>query len=187
MRIIGGAWRGRALAAPHSAGIRPTLDRVRENVFNILSARFGEDFGQKRALDLFAGTGAYGLEALSRGAKSAVFVDNSAQARGLLRQNIENFGLGGAARILRRDAADLGPAGTLPPFNLVFADPPYGQGLGEKAFIAAYKGGWLHNNAILVLEESAEAQISLPDYFTMADERAYGPTSIRFYALSVSP
>jgi len=185
MRIIGGALRGRALAAPQSQAIRPGLDRVRENVFNILSARLGGDFTGKKALDLFAGTGAYGLEALSRGAKAAVFVDTGAEARGLLRQNIENFALSGAARILRRDACDLGPLSSGRPFDILFADPPYNHGLGEKALLSAYQGGWLHNNAILMLEESAKAVISLPAPFALADERIYGQTAIRFFTLSL--
>jgi len=185
MRIIGGSLRGRALAAPQTQDIRPGLDRVRENVFNILSARLGGDFSDKRVLDLFAGTGAYGLEALSRGAKAAVFVDTGAEARGLLRQNIENFALGGAARILRRDACDLGLLSSGRPFNILFADPPYNHGLGEKAFAAALAGGWLHNNATLILEESAKAVISLPAPFVPADERIYGRTVIRFFTLSL--
>jgi len=191
MRIIGGALRGRAIEAPQSSAIRPTLDRVRESVFNILSARFEGVFAEKRVLDLFAGTGAYGLEALSRSAKSATFVDDGVEARGLLRKNIEHFSLGGVARILRRDACDLGIIGTMKPFHLVFADPPYAKSapgeksLGERAFISAYQGGWLHNNATLVLEESGGASVSLPDCFALEDERAYGRTIIRIYTASL--
>ncbi|KAA6205183.1 MAG: 16S rRNA (guanine(966)-N(2))-methyltransferase RsmD [Candidatus Tokpelaia sp.] len=184
MRIIGGNLRGRALMAPQSAAIRPTQDRIRENIFNILQARFNGNFAGKRVLDLFAGTGAYGLEALSRGASAAVFVEEAVEARGILRHNIENLGLGGVARILRRNACDLGPAGTMLPFHLVFADPPYGQELGEKAFISAYNGGWLHNNAILVLEESKRARFDLPACFIQEDERGYGAAHVCFYALS---
>lgn len=185
MRIIGGDLRGRALAEPQSQAIRPTQDRIRENIFNILSARLNGVFAGKRVLDLFAGTGALGLEALSRGAKAAVFVEEAAAARGLLRQNIENFGLGIAARILRRDACDLGQAGAMPPFHLVFADPPYGKNLGEKAFVSALRGGWLHNNAILVLEESKAAAPQLPAEFVLADARSYGISAVRFYTLSL--
>ena len=183
MRIIGGKLRGRALMTPQSSAIRPTRARIRENIFNILAARFNGSFAGKRVLDLFAGTGAYGLEALSRGAQAAVFVETAVAARGLLRHNIEDLGLCGAARILRRDAGNLGPAGAAAPFHLVFADPPYGQELGEKAFISACEGGWLHNNAILVLEESKEAQINLPACFVQRDERLYGVSLVRFYTI----
>lgn len=183
MRIIGGKLRGRALAAPPSLAVRPTQDRIRENIFNILTGRFSGDFAEKRVLDLFAGTGSLGLEAVSHGAKSVVFVEEAVAARGVLRQNIENLGLGGAARILRRNACDLGTVGSMPPFHLVFADPPYGRELGEKAFISAFKGGWLHNDAILVLEETSGTEILLPECFALNDKRIYGGTQVRFYSL----
>jgi len=184
MRIVGGKFKGRSLAAPSSSLIRPTSDRTRESLFNILEHRLGGSFDNLRVLDLFAGTGALGLEALSRGAKAAVFVEESVEGRGLIRTNIETFGLTGVARILRRDATQLGTVGTMAPFHLVFADPPYECGLGEKAFVAALAGGWLNNDAILVLEEAKEVAINLPESFVMDDERHYGSTTVRLYTLS---
>ena len=128
MRIVGGTFRGRALAAPKSNDIRPTTDRTREALFNILAHAHGDVLDGARVLDLFSGTGALGLEALSRGASSALFVEPSAEGRGLLRTNIEALGVQGRARIFRRDATDIGPVGTMEPFTLLFADPPYGKG-----------------------------------------------------------
>ena len=125
MRIIAGRFRGKQLMTPGDESIRPTADRVRESIFDILSSRLGPSFDGMRVLDLFAGTGALGLEALSRGAASAVFVETGAEARGLIRDHIEAFGLGGTARLLRRDATALGPSGTMGAFDLVFLDPPY--------------------------------------------------------------
>src|SRR5436309_15762510 len=128
MRIVGGRLRGRVLAAPKSQAIRPTADRLREALFNILVHRYADPVTGARVLDLFAGTGALGLEALSRGATFALFIDNAAEARALIRANVEALGLGGIARIFRRDARKLGGAHPLAPFGLVFADPPYGKG-----------------------------------------------------------
>src|SRR5437588_11274481 len=133
MRIVGGRLRGRALAAPKSQAIRPTADRLRESLFNILAHAYGDPISGARVLDLFAGTGALGLEAVSRGAAFALFVDEGAEARALLRANVEALGLGGTTRIFRRDATRLGPAHPLEPFGLAFADPPYGQGLAQRA------------------------------------------------------
>src|SRR3982751_842586 len=127
MRVVGGRLRGRALAAPNSQAIRPTADRLRESLFNILIHAYGDPISGARVLDLFAGTGALGLEAISRGAAFALFVDDGAEARALLRQNVEALGLGGVTKVYRRDATDLGPAHPVEPFALVFLDPPYGQ------------------------------------------------------------
>src|SRR5207302_3182662 len=129
MRIVGGRLRGRALVAPKSQAIRPTADRLRESLFNILVHAYGDPVAGARVLDLFAGTGALGLEALSRGAAFALFIDDAAEARALLRENVAVLGLGGVSRIFRRDATKLGPAHALAPFSLVFLDPPYGRGL----------------------------------------------------------
>jgi 16S rRNA (guanine966-N2)-methyltransferase len=179
MRIVGGELRGRPLAAPRSSAIRPTTDRTREAVFNVLTHRFPESLSG-RVLDLFAGTGALGLEALSRGASYCVFIEESAEGRGLIRTNVEKFGLLGRTKVFRRDAAHLGDAGTMQPFNLVFADPPYGKGLGEKALQSARSGGWLAPGALCVVEESAAAAFRLGPGFVMLDERNYGDTIIRF-------
>ena len=127
MRVVGGRLRGRALAGPKSQGIRPTADRLRESLFNILAHGFDDPVTGARVLDLFAGTGAMGIEAISRGAEFVLFVDQGAEARALLRENVAALGLGGVSRIFRRDATKLGEAHPVPPFSLAFLDPPYGQ------------------------------------------------------------
>src|SRR6201989_2687937 len=127
MRGGGGRFRGRKLAAPSSRDIRPTADRLRESVFNILVHAYDDPIQDARVLDLFAGTGALGIEAVSRGAKFTLFVDNGAEARALLRNNVESLALGGVTKVYRRDATDLGPAHPMEPFSLVFLDPPYGK------------------------------------------------------------
>ncbi len=178
MRIVGGRLRGRSLAAPKSQAVRPTSDRLRETLFNILIHAYGDPVTGARVLDLFAGTGALGLEAISRGAAYALFVDDGAEARALLRENVETLGLGGATRIFRRDAGKLGPAHPLEPFSLVFLDPPYGQGLAEKALASARGGGWLAADALIVVEESATAGFKPPAGFEEIERRAYGDTEI---------
>lgn len=180
MRIVAGKFRGKALLSPPDDSIRPTSDRAREAVFNILGSRLSPHLDGLRVLDLFAGTGALGLEALSRGAASAVFVDTGAEARGLIRDHIEAFGIAGVAKLLRRDATALGPAGTMGPVDLVFLDPPYGKGLGEKALVSLHEGNWLAPAAILVLEESADVTIELPAGFVLDDRRLYGAAAIHF-------
>src|SRR5581483_11525653 len=154
MRIVGGRFRGRTLAAPKSQAIRPTADRLREALFNILIHAYGDPVTGARVLDLFAGTGALGLEAMSRGASFALFVDEGAEARALIRGNVEALGLGGATRIFRRDATRLGAAHPVEPFALVFLDPPYGRGLAPKALASARAGGWLLPGALVVVEEA---------------------------------
>ncbi len=178
MRIVGGRFRGKHLLSPDDGAIRPTADRVREAVFNILASRLGPNFDGLRVLDLFAGTGALGLEALSRGAAQVIFVDTGAEARGLIRDHIEAFGAGGVAKLLRRDATALGDAGTMGPVDLVFLDPPYGLGLGEKALVALRDGGWLKPGTLLVLEEAREAELVLPAGFALDDRREYGAAAI---------
>jgi 16S rRNA (guanine966-N2)-methyltransferase len=179
MRIVGGNLRGRAIASPKHEGLRPTSDRVRESLFNILAHGVpGFALEGARVIDLFAGTGALGLEALSRGGAFCLFVDNEAEARALIRTNIETFGLTGVTRIFRRDATDLGPAGTMAPFTLAFLDPPYGRGLGERTLVSLADGGWLTPGAIVVLEERAGIEIALPQGFAEADRRTYGDTQI---------
>jgi 16S rRNA (guanine966-N2)-methyltransferase len=182
MRIVAGKFRGKQLTSPGDDSIRPTADRVRESVFNILASRLGPNFDGLRVLDLFAGTGALGLEALSRGAANVVFVDTGAEARGLIRDHIEAFGAGGVAKLLRRDATALGPAGTMGPVDLVFLDPPYGGGLGERALASLRDGGWLKPATVLVLEESSEAVLDLPDGFALEERREYGAAAVHFIA-----
>lgn len=183
VRIVGGKFRGRALVTPTTNSIRPTTDRTRESLFNILAHSFPDKVEGGRVLDLFAGTGALGLEALSRGARYAVFVEESAEGRGILRQNIEAFGLQGQTKVLRRDACKLGEAGTMEPFDLIFADPPYGRRMGEKALLSALEGRWLNPDALLVLEEDAEASLELDERFVVHEERHYGGTIIRLIQL----
>lgn len=181
MRIVGGSLRGRPIAGPQHEGLRPTADRVRESLFNIL-AHGVVDFSLEgaRVIDLFAGTGALGLEAISRGAAFCLFVDSEAEARALIRSNIEKFGLTGVTRIFRREATDLGPAGTMAPFNLAFLDPPYGQGFGEAALASLAEGGWLVPGAIVVLEERAGISLTLATAFAEFDRRTYGDTQVIF-------
>ncbi|MCJ8506533.1 16S rRNA (guanine(966)-N(2))-methyltransferase RsmD [Rhizobium lemnae] len=181
MRIVGGEFRGRSLATPKSNAIRPTIDRTRESLFNIISHVYPEAVDGSRVLDLFAGTGAVGLEALSRGCRSALFVENGVEGRGLLWENIEQFGLHGRARILRRDATSLGTVGNIEPFHFVFADPPYGQGLGEQALLSAHKGGWIAPDALVVLEERADVTVACDLVFQPLEQRVFGETRIDFF------
>lgn len=180
MRIIGGARRGLKLAEVGAgdleAHLRPTSDRVREAIFNlILNGGYGNPVQGARVLDLFAGTGALGLEALSRGAARVAFVDDGTAARALLRQNIERMQAMGVTDVWRRDATRLGP-NRGPGYGLMFLDPPYGKGLGEAAVASALAGGWLSPNAMVVWEEGAAPL--LPDGLTLLDQRAYGGTLV---------
>ena len=180
MRIVAGKFRGKQLNSPSDDSIRPTADRVRESMFNILASRLGPVFDGVRVLDLFAGTGALGLEALSRGAAHVTFVEMGAEARGLIRDHIEAFGAGGITKLLRRDATDLGTPGTFGKFDLVFLDPPYGKGLGEQALAGIAANGWLADGATIVFEESAEADVAIPEGFTLDDRREYGAAAVHF-------
>ena len=181
MRIIAGSLKARSIAAPAHDGLRPTSDRVRESMFNILAHGIPDfSIDGVKVLDLFAGTGALGLEAISRGAAYCLFVEEDADARGLIRQNVDTFGLTGVTRIFRRDATSLGPAGKNDGFGLALCDPPYGQGLGEKALASAAGGGWLLPGAIVVLEERGEVEITLPEGFTVIDQRRWGDTQAIF-------
>ncbi len=181
MRIVGGRFRGRAIAAPSGALTRPTSDKVRESLFNILIHGI-DGFGIEgaRVLDLFAGTGALGLEALSRGAAYCLFVEDNPDARGIVRENIEQLGLTGASKVWRRDATKLGPAAPMQPFHHLFADPPYGKGLGELALGAALDGGWLSAGAVCVLEERADVELAVPVALALLDTRVYGDTALHF-------
>ncbi len=179
MRIVAGRFRGAQIIAPKGMATRPTSDRVRESLFNILAHGI-DDFSLDgaRALDLFAGSGALGLEAVSRGARYALFIEDSADARAAIRQNVEALGLTGASKIWRRDATKLGPAGTMSRFDLLFADPPYGKGQGEAALASARDGLWLMPGAVCVLEESADADVQPPDGFNKIDRRRWGDTQM---------
>jgi 16S rRNA (guanine966-N2)-methyltransferase len=176
MRVVGGRLRGRTIASPASRDIRPTADRLRESLFNILMHAYGDPISGARVLDLFAGTGALGIEAISRGAAFTLFVDNGAEARALLRQNVEALGLGGVTKVYRRDATNLGPAHPVEPFALAFLDPPYGKGLGEQALTSLRDGGWLTPQALLVVEEATAAKFAAPAGFDELERRAYDDT-----------
>lgn len=180
MRIVGGRFRGRTLKGPSSQSIRPTSDRLRETIFNILAHGYDDAVENARVIDLFAGTGALGLEAVSRGARFALFVDEGSEARALLRENVEALGLGGLTRIFRRDAGKLGEAPAGEKFDLAFLDPPYGKGLAPRALHALVDGGWLRAGALCVIEEAAEEELALPPGMEKLDRRAYGETQIVF-------
>ncbi len=172
------------MAGPKSSAIRPTADRLRESLFNILSHAYDDPISGARVLDLFAGTGALGIEALSRGAAFALFVDDSAQARALIRENVAALGLGGVTRIFRRDTTKLGPAHPVEPFSLVFVDPPYGQGLAAAALIAARDGGWLTPGALIVVEEAVKSAFSPPPGFCELERRVYDDSEFVFCRLT---
>jgi 16S rRNA (guanine966-N2)-methyltransferase len=180
MRVIGGRLRGRNIVSPSSREIRPTADRLRESVFNILMHAYDDPVSEARVIDLFAGTGALGIEASSRGAAFVLFVDNGAEARALLRQNVEALGLGGVTKVYRRDAARLGGAHPMPPFSLAFLDPPYGKGLAEDALLSLQAGQWLTPGALAVVEESKAATFKAPDGFEELERRAYDDTEFVF-------
>jgi 16S rRNA (guanine966-N2)-methyltransferase len=183
VRVVGGRLKGRNLASPSSRDIRPTADRLRESVFNILIHAYGDPVSGARVLDLFAGTGALGIEAISRGANFALFVDNGTEARALLRNNVEALGLGGVTKVFRRDATNLGPAHPVEPFSLVFLDPPYGKGLAEKALVSARDGGWLAQGALIVVEEATDAAFTAPVGFEELERRRYDDTEVVFLRL----
>jgi 16S rRNA (guanine966-N2)-methyltransferase len=187
MRIVGGRFRGRALSAPNSQAIRPTADRLRESLFNILTHSYGDPVEGARVLDLFAGTGALGLEALSRGAGFVLFVDDGAEARALLRGNVDALGAGGTSKVYRRDATRLGPAHPMEPFSLAFLDPPYGKGLAERALTSARDGGWLASDALIVIEETAAAEFAAPAGFQEIERREYGDTQLVFLKAVATP
>lgn len=180
MRVTGGSFGGRVLKAPSSQGIRPTSDKLRQAVFNILAHAYGDPASGGRVLDLFSGTGALGIEALSRGAAFTLFVEETAEARALIRTNVETLQLTGVTKIYRRDATKLGPRGAFEPFTLVFCDPPYGKGFAEKALASAREGGWLADDALLVVEEAAHAKFTAPEGFEVLERRAYDDTEIVF-------
>jgi 16S rRNA (guanine966-N2)-methyltransferase len=184
MRVTGGTFRGRLLATPKDMRVRPTSDRTRQAIFNMLQHKdFGIGFALEGAAvaDLFAGTGALGVEALSHGARWCLMVDDDADSRALQRENVEALNLTGATRIWRRDAADLGPIGPAAggPFNLVFLDPPYRKGLVPKALKSLADGGWLAGAALIVAETEAMEPLEAPG-FHLVDDRDYGDTRVRF-------
>ena len=180
MRVVGGRLRGRNLAAPKTQDIRPTADRLRETLFNVLAHAYDNPVEGSRVLDLFAGTGALGIEASSRGAAFVLFVDDGAEARALLRNNVESLSLGGLTRIFRRDATSLGPVHPLEPFSLAFLDPPYSKGFAELSLGSARDGGWLSSGALVVVEESIVAGFTPPEGYEELERRAQGESELIF-------
>ena len=183
MRIVSGQYRGKPIAAPEGRATRPTSDRAREAVFNILEhAPWAPELKGARVLDLFAGSGALGLEALSRGGAFCLFVETDDAARGAIRDNVEALHLFGCTRIHRRDATDLGPrpSSAGPAFDLVFLDPPYAKGLGEKALAELAAHGWLAPGAALVFERGEGESDIQPDGYDLIDERRYGAAKVLF-------
>jgi 16S rRNA (guanine966-N2)-methyltransferase len=183
MRIVAGQYRGKPLIGPEGSATRPTSDRARESIFNILEhAAWSPGLREARVVDLFAGSGALGFEALSRGAAFALFVETDEAARGAIRDNVEALGLFGNTRIDRRDATDLGarPSSAGPPFGLAFLDPPYAKGLGEKALAELRAHGWLKPGAVVVFERgSGEPDVAVEGFETL-DARDYGAARIHF-------
>src|SRR6266853_5019182 len=180
MRIVGGRLGGRTLAAPKSQAVRPTSDRLRESLFNILAHGYGDPIAGARVLDLFAGTGALGLEAMSRGAAFALLIDDGTEARALIRQNVEALGLGGVTRVFRRDATRLGGVHPNEPFGLVFLDPPYRKGLAEETLASLRDGGWLAPHALVIVEEAADAGFAAPQGYAEIERRRYDDTEFAF-------
>ena len=183
MRIIGGEFRGRAIVAPPGPATRPTSDRARQAVFNILDhAPWAPPLEGARVIDLFAGSGALGIEALSRGAEFALFVETDEAARATIRENLEALGLFGKTRIHRRDATQLGdrPATAGPPFDVAFLDPPYHRGLNQLALSQLARGGWLGSDAVVVLETASDEAFAAPGGFAIVDSRDYGAARVRF-------
>jgi 16S rRNA (guanine966-N2)-methyltransferase len=191
MRIVGGAHRGRRIEAPGGLEVRPTADRTREALFNILEhGRFAADgtsaLAGARVLDAFAGSGALGLEALSRGAVHATFMDNNAIARSAIRANAKALGESARASVLQADATTPPAAGT--PYNIVFLDPPYRSGLAEQALAALAARGWIADGAICSVELAAREAFAPPPGFTSIDERRYGKAKLILlrYGLTIS-
>jgi 16S rRNA (guanine966-N2)-methyltransferase len=176
LRLTGGTLRSRSVRTPSGRAVRPTPARVKEALFSILADRVAD----ANVLDLFAGTGALGLEAMSRGASFALFIDDDTEARALMRQNVEALGLGGVTRIFRRDATKLGAAHPVEPFSLVFLDPPYRYGLAEGALVSLRSGGWLTPDALVIVEEAADAAFQAPDGFIETDRRRYDDSEFIF-------
>lgn len=180
MRIVAGRFKGRVLVTPSGMATRPTSDRLREILFNVLAHAYDDRVTDARVLDLFAGSGALGLEALSRGAVFAQFVEEAPAARGAIKDNIDALGVAGITKVYRRDATHLGP---LPPdekFSLIFCDPPYSKGLAVRALNSALKGGWLAPRALIIVEEKIGATDVLPDGITLLETRDYGETRLTF-------
>jgi 16S rRNA (guanine966-N2)-methyltransferase len=183
LRIVSGEFRGKALIAPKGDATRPTSDRARQAIFNILEhAPWSEGLRDRRVIDLFAGSGALGFEALSRGASFCLFVETDEAARGAIRENVDGMGLFGRTRVHRRSATDLGvkPGADGPAFDLAFLDPPYAKGLGEQALERLATGGWLAPGALVVFERGVAELPPEVAGFTSVDVRDYGAARVHF-------
>ncbi|RAK59169.1 16S rRNA (guanine(966)-N(2))-methyltransferase RsmD [Phenylobacterium hankyongense] len=190
MRIVSGDFRGKTLVAPQGQATRPTSDRARQAIFNILEhAAWSNGVRDARVIDLFAGSGALGFEALSRGAAFCLFVETDEAARGAIRENVDglspNGGLFGRTRVHRRDATDLGvrPGADGPAFDLAFLDPPYAKGLGEASLAKLAAGGWLAPGAIVVFERGVDEAAFAVERFEELDARDYGAARVHFMRL----
>ena len=189
MRIVSGEFRGKALVAPKGQATRPTSDRARQAIFNILEhAPWSGGVRDRRVIDLFAGSGALGFEALSRGAAFCLFVETDEAARGAIRENVDSLGLFGRTRVHRRDATQLGvrPGADGPAFDLAFLDPPYAKGLGEQALTRLVEGGWLAPGAIVVFERGVSEPPFEAAGFEALDARDYGAARVNFLRASQS-
>jgi 16S rRNA (guanine966-N2)-methyltransferase len=189
MRIVSGSFRGKTLAAPKGDSTRPTSDRARQAIFNILEhAAWSKGVRGARVIDLFAGSGALGFEALSRGAAFCLFVETDEAARGAIRENADGLSLFGVTRVHRRDATDLGvrPGADGPAFDLAFLDPPYAKGLGEIALTKLADGGWLAPGATVVFERGAGEPDFKVDGFEALDARDYGAARVHFLRFEVA-
>lgn len=183
MRIVGGQWRGRKLLSPESQTIRPTTDRMRESLFNILEHNY--EVADTVLLDLFAGTGALGFEALSRQARFCLFVDQGKESAKIISAQQRVFSCEQRSYLVQRDATNLGHFLSVQnvapsPFNLVFCDPPYGRGLGERALVSCLDGGWLQHEALVIVEEKADYAFQWPQGFESIDSRIYGESQLVF-------
>lgn len=191
MRIVAGQWRGRALEGPKDARVRPTSDRVREAIFNILAHQDFAGFSLEgaRVIDLFAGTGALALEALSRGGRFALLIDDHGESRAIIRRNVEALMATGATKIWRRDATALGPipGNANGPFDLAFLDPPYRKDLLLPALASLQEGGWLSPHAVIVIEMAADEEFSKAPGYALCDMRAYGETKVAILTLALKP
>lgn len=189
MRIVAGYLKGRAIVAPDGQGTRPTSDRARQAIFNVLEhAAWAEPIADARVIDLYAGSGALGFEAISRGAAFALFVETDDEARGAIRENADAYGLMGRTRVHRRSATDLGtrPGSSGEAFTLAFLDPPYGKGLGEQTLARLREGDWLAPGAIVVFERgSDEPEIDTPGYERL-DARDYGAARVLFLRVAAA-
>jgi 16S rRNA (guanine966-N2)-methyltransferase len=183
MRLIAGKFAGRQIIAPKGRDTRPTADRTRESLFNILAHKDGFAIEGARVVDLFAGSGAFGLEAMSRGASFCLFVETDSAARGAIHDNIEALGLFGSTRVHRRSAIMLGdkPAGVGPVFTLAFLDPPYGKDLAGPALEALATGGWLADSALVIVEQGQKEDAVTVSGFIEDDRRHYGAAQIGLY------